>query len=333
MRRSLKKNALALLAALGLGASAAWAETVVADTALGGGGNGSTLFYLAAVNGQKVEDDALRASVMASRNNGPDLVLQQRERAVPAGKVRLSLVARHAFAAPVQTMFRSQPAPAEEEVEVELEADHRYRIKGALDAYRNEVWLEDEQTGKPVASTATRRVQDPAVEQAMAGASYTCCNLHYEGDWISDANWSDLPFVPAGARIVLKDYGRQRAEVLIDGRKMRIGLDYGRKEQTREQFVGSLIVKEDPRQRLASFPAEQQEAIRAGKLRIGMSKEQVIMSLGYPRADLARSPASEQWLYHTLDEQQIAVVFGPSETVVRVDAGPQARSLVLAGAD
>jgi hypothetical protein len=30
---------------------------------------------------------------------------------------------------------------------------------------------------------------------------YTCCNLHYENDWISDANWSSMPMIPAGASI------------------------------------------------------------------------------------------------------------------------------------
>ena len=32
---------------------------------------------------------------------------------------------------------------------------------------------------------------------------YTCCNLHYDGDWISDANYTDLPFIPAGTPISL----------------------------------------------------------------------------------------------------------------------------------
>ena len=26
---------------------------------------------------------------------------------------------------------------------------------------------------------------------------YTCCNLHDDGDWISDANWGTMPVIPA----------------------------------------------------------------------------------------------------------------------------------------
>ncbi|HJV67840.1 hypothetical protein [Ideonella sp.] len=336
MQRRQMIRAIGWIAGLGLvwaGAAQAAETASVADTALGGGRDGGNFFLLQAVNGQKVEDNALQASVRASRNRGPDLLIQQVERAVPAGKVRLSITARHAFAAPVQTLFRSESPPVEQEVEVELQAGRRYRVNGALDAYRHELWLEDVETGKPVDASLVSQVQDPEVAKAMAGALYTCCNLHYEGDWISDANWTDLPFVPAGARIVLKDYGRQRAQVLIDGWPMRIGLDYGRKQESREQFVGKLIVKDDPRQRLATYAPDVRDAIRAGKVKLGMTREQVIMSLGYPRSDLTASLTAEQWLYNTVDEQEFAVIFGPAETVVRVDAGPRVKSLVIAGTD
>lgn len=178
---------------------------------LGGGG---TFFYLQAVNGQKVQDNALQASVRASRFREADLVIQQMERAVPAGKVRLSITAQHAYAAPVQSMSRSEAPPVEQEVDVELRAGQRYRVSGAL---------------------------------------YTCCN---------------------------------------------------------------------PRQRLARYAPDVQAAIRAGKVKPGMTREQVIMSLGYPRSDLTASLGAEQWRYNTLDEQEFAVAFGPADTVVRVGAGP-----------
>ncbi|HEY4637009.1 MAG TPA: hypothetical protein VIH23_01990, partial [Burkholderiales bacterium] len=61
-------------------------------------------------------------------------------------------------------------------------------------------------------------------------AGYTCCNLHYENDWISDANWSSMSMIPAGASIKVLDYGRYRIMTEIDGRKMRLGLDYGRQQ-------------------------------------------------------------------------------------------------------
>jgi len=91
----------------------------------------------------------------------------------------------------------------------------------------------------------------PAAPSLPSG--YTCCNLHYENDWISDANWSAMPMIPAGASIKVVDYGRYRANVEIDSRKMRLGLDYGR-QQSVEAWAGKLVVSADPRPRIAAMP-------------------------------------------------------------------------------
>jgi hypothetical protein len=45
---------------------------------------------------------------------------------------------------------------------------------------------------------------------------YTCCNLHYDRDWISDANWGNLPKIPPGTPIKVTSYGSNRAAVEID---------------------------------------------------------------------------------------------------------------------
>ena len=59
----------------------------------------------------------------------------------------------------------------------------------------------------------------PVAEQTPWISGYTCCNLHYDGDWISDANYTDLPFIPAGAPISVtqpvKDSNRAYATVAL----------------------------------------------------------------------------------------------------------------------
>lgn len=69
-----------------------------------------------------------------------------------------------------------------------------------------------------------------ASEPAALAEGFTCCNLHYNGDWISDTNRNLNPMIPAGAPIKLLSFGRYRAHVLIDGREMRLGQDYGREQ-------------------------------------------------------------------------------------------------------
>ena len=73
---------------------------------------------------------------------------------------------------------------------------------------------------------------------------YTCCNLHYDKDWISDANWGNLPKIPAGTPIKVTSYGWNRAAVEIDGKPMRLGHDYGRNEESLE--VGRKVVRRQP---------------------------------------------------------------------------------------
>ena len=143
-----------------------------------------------------------------------------------------------------------------------------------------------------------------AVALAAAGAAaqdkpegYTCCNFHYDKDWISDANWGNLPMIPAGARIRVLDYGWNRASVEIDGKPMRIGHDYGRGEESLEKFVAKLVVKADPKAKIDRAPAKVKAAIRESKVVPGMTREQVIMSVGYPPTHRTRSIEDSTWNY------------------------------------
>lgn len=83
-------------------------------------------------------------------------------------------------------------------------------------------------------------------KEAATRSGFACCNLHYEGDWISDSNLAQLVFIPAGTRINVKKIDGYRAYVEVDGKPMRLGHDYGREQETTEQWVNKLVVVEDP---------------------------------------------------------------------------------------
>ena len=300
----------------------------VSDSSFGGGHDGGSFFYPASVNGVKVPTNALTASLSASAGRGADLRLMRIERRIPAGKVRFKLVGSYAFAMPLQTLFKSASDYAVEgEIDVVLREGGRYRITGALDAYRREVWIEDEEAGQILGEKIVELAKADATFDAKA--SFTCCNLHYDGDWISDGNWAGLPFVPAGARITVSDYGRHRASVVIDGRPMRIGHDYGREQETKEAFVAKLMVKADPKLRLATFSEPVKAAIGAGKVMVGMTKEQVIMSLGYPRTDRTSSTDSASWTYWTSDNEEYDILWSADQTVKAIEASLKLKRTVV----
>ena len=152
---------------------------------------------------------------------------------------------------------------------------------------------------------------------------YACCNLRFEDDWISDANVSSLPFVPAGTPIRVKSISGHRAYVDVGGRPMRLGLDYGYERETTAQWVDKLVVPDDPKLRIASFPEPVRAAIGAGQVMTGMTKEQVLMALGYPRADLNPLVNAPFWRYTWSSSVPYAVHWSDGR-VSRIDSNHEA---------
>lgn len=136
--------------------------------------------------------------------------------------------------------------------------------------------------GTAVLFSACKQVDVKPEEQPALLSGYTCCNFRYDKDWINDGNYAQLPMIPAGSPIKVTSYGRYRAHVDIDGKPFRLGLDYGRDRETTEQWVARLVVKDDPKAKLATYPPLVRKAIQNGQVMVGMTREQVIMSLGHP---------------------------------------------------
>lgn len=125
---------------------------------------------------------------------------------------------------------------------------------------------------------------------------FLCCNYRYGGDWMSDSNYLPHPVMPVGTPTKITDYGRYRVFTTMDGRKMRIGNDYSR-TLSNVEFARRMVVKEDPRLKIAKFPRNVQQAIAASRLVPGMTKEQVIMSIGYPITSENPSLDAAVWRY------------------------------------
>lgn len=277
----------------------------------GSGKPGGGFFFLKEIDGVGESTNNLDASVRASRGQGRSMSFRNIEHRVSAGRHRIKLVGQYAYAAPVENLFRTTANyRIEGEVEVTLEPAVEYRVRGVLEEFRQEVWLEESATGNRIGEKLVNESLEEARRLAMAGASFACCNLRYDDDWISDENVWGLPFIPAGTPIAIREYGRNRIHVLVDGRPMTIGHDSGRKQETKEQLIAKLLVKVDPAEAIASYSPGIQQAIRSGKIVLGMSRQQVLVSLGFPRPDLTPSLASQVWKYATLDDGDFELVWG-----------------------
>ena len=160
-------------------------------------------------------------------------------------------------------------------------------------------------------------------------AGYTCCNLHYSGDWVSDLNYGSDTLIPAGSPIRILEYGRWRLSTELDGKKVRIGLDYGRSKETLAQFARKLTVDKDLRFRLNTFPPVVLDAIRAGKVMPGMSKEQVVMALGFPARHETPTVDAANWKFWYTSRITYTVHFDDRGRVKDVEADPDTRAKIV----
>jgi hypothetical protein len=300
----------------------------------GEGPGGQRFFVVRRINGKDVAKDAESASMRASRGKGNFMELVDVERPAPAGRTRLSLQGSIEHAAPIVAIFAAIASGGSREVsgdvDVDLKPGARYRVNGAIDDLRSAIWLEDADS-RQVVPGSTVEVQTPEGRNAAAApAMFTCCNLHIDDErWISDANWLDKPFLPAGTPVRVYELKSDRAKAMIDGRVAWLGLDYGRKQQTEAQLVAKLAVADDPRERIRTWPPGIQAAVRAGKVLPGMTREQVVVAIGYPRMDLTPDMEAPRWSYVDASDVKFALLWGVDGRLQAVEAPPAVQALLV----
>jgi hypothetical protein len=126
---------------------------------------------------------------------------------------------------------------------------------------------------------------------------YTCCNIRYETPDINDANYAVGTIVPLGSPAQVQSAARNTVTIVAAGTTLRLQHTYGREQESFQQYLDKLLVAEDPRLKLAHFSRSVQEAIQEGRVEKGMTREQVLMSLGYPPTHRTPSLSASSWTY------------------------------------
>jgi hypothetical protein len=284
-----------------------------------------------AIGGSEVADTALSLSLRASYGHGAYMI-RQAERTAEPGQATLKLRGTQQGSAPISTIFRSIFKEGNPEVAgtvtVDLTPGTRYRPNGVLDSFRREIWLEDDH-GVQVPNSKITAAADPDLAKKMEGAALVTTNLHYDDDWISEVSFLQLPIIPIGARFKVVDWGENKASVLVDGRKMRIGVDQSQDVEKVQQLVARITSDQDPRPKIAAFPERVRNAIRAGRVFPGMTREQVLFSLGRPRVDFNPSLEVAEWKYQIPDQGDIYVLYDQDGLLKSIDASCSARALLM----
>jgi hypothetical protein len=170
--------------------------------------------------------------------------------------------------------------------------------------------------------------ESPAGSQTLPRQGFACCVLHYKHDWISDGNYAELPIIPAGTPMEVVSYGSNRAYVKVDGKPMRLGHEYGRDQESLEVWVNKIVVNEDPRTRIAAYPAPVQEAIRQGKVMVGMTRAQAIVAIGYPLTSENVSLDAPMWRIWRSSSGEYDLNFGADGRIKTITGDAGVTSLV-----
>jgi hypothetical protein len=183
--------------------------------------------------------------------------------------------------------------------------------------------------GAAAITGVTARAAPPKDVLTLPRVGFACCNLHYEGDWISDGNYSGLAMLPVGTPIKVISLGRNKASAEINGKKMRFGHDYGRDQESLEQWLRKIVVEEDPGSHIASYPADIQAAIKEGRVMVGMTREQVVTSIGYPLTSETPSLESPLWRHWVTSFEEYQLSWGADGRVKEVIADAPILSRVV----
>ena len=165
---------------------------------------------------------------------------------------------------------------------------------------------------------ATVGCKPPPVPHPMNGQTrYTCCNMHYEGDAISDVNYQKGTLIPFGTRVQIVEVRSDRVKFIPTGHPpLTLILKYGKDAGlTMDQLLDQTFLEQDPHTKLARGAAPRGKTAKGGKaapaadagrteklieqgvVEPGMTKEQVLMAKGYPPKHRTPSLDSPMWTY------------------------------------
>ena len=145
--------------------------------------------------------------------------------------------------------------------------------------------------------TACHKAASEPAPRLEPEGRFTCCNLRYDGDEVSDANYWVGETIPAGTPIKIESVKPHQVTIVAGGKKLTLKHEYGTKDESFEQYLQKIFVRYDPRRRIGELPDEVQSAIAKAKVERGMTREQVLLSLGYPPAHRTPSLKDLEWTY------------------------------------
>jgi hypothetical protein len=167
-----------------------------------------------------------------------------------------------------------------------------------------------------------------AAEEKPAG--FLCCNMRTDGSWITDINYDEphKHMIPVGTPTKVTGYGRYRVKVDMNGQSQAIGNDYSR-DLDLVTFAMRYVVADDPNVKIATYPHNIQDAIRKARLVKGMTREQVLMSVGYPVSSENHNLDDKTWRFWLFSFSEFRCKFDDKGYLIDVEGDTDTKGKLL----
>jgi len=167
----------------------------------------------------------------------------------------------------------------------------------------------------------------PVPSSRVGQVFFLCCNLRYDPKRpeITDSIAAQGTVVPFATRVEVQKVTRDSVVFTPAGHPA-ITLDYEHGGRVPfDTFLSRLFVTEDPRLKLKKVPARQVKLVEKGTIVPGMSRDQVLLAVGYPPADRTPSLEAATWIYGDGGGSDAFVVYFDGDRVSSVQRGTTRR--------
>ncbi len=177
----------------------------------------------------------------------------------------------------------------------------------------------------PFCSTLLQSPQDKVPPEG-----YLCCNMRTDGSWISDSNYMEPGqyVLPLGTPVRPTSFGRFRLNADIGGRSQSIGNDYSR-NISMDEFAKRYVLAVDPKTKMSGYSDKMRAAISSAKLLPGMTREQVLMSIGYPIGSENPNFNANVWRYWLTPYSEFQIKFDDTGKVSDITGDPLVKGQVI----
>lgn len=160
--------------------------------------------------------------------------------------------------------------------------------------------------------------------QSLVGADgvYTLVNLHpdEENARLYTVNYQQDGLIPVCSQVRITDAGRKavRFQVADTGQEYQYLL-HRSLPVAFDEHLGEIFGKQCPQAKIAGLSSLDQQGIKEGTAKVGMTKDAVAIAMGHPPAHETPSLESDQWMYwlHRFNRVRVDFENGKVSNIVR----------------